>query len=174
MTIFKRHEKDGRGPCSVPSQGTKILHATQQGQKQKKKKTWENINISRKQSRNNHTSCFNLFLKSICIYIHTNTEIQTENTQILDYSGWWDCRWGNLLYKNICTLQTPYNKYLCSCKWLMQTNIFQESIHHTSQTRISEEELSVHRCLREISSAQADCLKLSAALDWDKTSHIPG
>ena len=56
----------------------------------------------------------------------------------------------------------------------MQTNIFQESIHHTSQTSISEEEFSVHRCFREISSAQADCLKLSAALDWDKTSQIPG
>ena len=56
MTIFKRHEKDWRGPCSVPSQGTKILHATQQGQKQKKKKTWEDVNISSKQSRNNHTS----------------------------------------------------------------------------------------------------------------------
>ena len=89
MTIFKRHEKDWRGPCSVPSQGTKTLHATQQGQKQKKKKTWENVNISSKQSRNNHTSGFQLiFKKHLYLYTHKHTEIQTENTQILEYSGW--------------------------------------------------------------------------------------
>ena len=67
----------------------------------KKKKTWENVNISSKQSRNNHTSWFQLiFKKHLYLYTHKHTEIQTENTQILDYSG------GETVGEVICSTKT--------------------------------------------------------------------